>query len=124
MTFRLARHTSNLNTIVNFYVDVLNFKILGSFKNHNNYDGVFIGKENLDWHLEFTKSKHKANHRFDEDDILVFYAETKNEYTLIVKNIEKNNIEILTPRNPYWLKNGIYIKDPDGHPVIISDLKT
>ncbi|GGF81054.1 VOC family protein [Wenyingzhuangia marina] len=124
MIFRAARHTHNLEVISKFYVDVLNLELLGSFKNHDGYDGVFIGKQECDWHLEFTISKHKAQHTFDEDDLFVFYPQNEKEYSLILKNIHQNNISLSVPKNPYWAKNGILIQDPDGYNIIISHLKT
>ncbi len=80
MIYRNARHTNNLKPIVEFYTSILQLEVLFSFENHNDYSGVFIGKPNHDWHLEFTISKNKANHEFDPDDIMVFYPTTINEY--------------------------------------------
>lgn len=59
MIFRNARHTHNLNSIIKFYTTILKLEVLGNFKNHNGYDGVFLGKENTDWHLEFTSRNEK-----------------------------------------------------------------
>ena len=56
MTFRFARHTNDLEQLSNFYINILGMEILGGFQKHNGYDGVFIGKSNENWHLEFTKS--------------------------------------------------------------------
>jgi hypothetical protein len=44
MTFRFARHTNDLERIKSFYITILGFELLGSFENHNGYDGIFIGK--------------------------------------------------------------------------------
>lgn len=127
MTFRFARHTNQLQKIKEFYVNVLGFEILGDFENHNGYDGVFIGKPNLDWHLEFTQTSEKANHLFDEDDILVFYPKTNEEYLLTLEKISKNNIPFVEPKNPYWndpeVSGAKMILDPDGYRIIISSLK-
>jgi len=123
MIFRAARHTNCLSTISAFYVNVLNLEILSSFKNHKGYDGIFLGKQNVNWHIEFTTSKDTAHHSFDEDDLFVFYPNTKEEYELILKNIHHYKIPLLTPRNPYWLENGFLINDPDGYYIIISNSK-
>lgn len=123
MTFRIARHTNNLKLITDFYTQILGLTVLGNFENHDNYDGVFLGKEGLGWHLEFTSSTEKAKHQFDEDDMLVFYPNSQQEYDEIIANIKQHNIATLTAKNPYWNKNGILIKDPDGYNVVISDLK-
>jgi len=83
MTFRFARHTNNLEQLKSFYIDILGLELLGGFENHNGYDGVFIGKPNENWHLEFTKSEEIVTFNFGEEDILVFYPNTKLEFELI-----------------------------------------
>lgn len=123
MTLRVARHTDNLEAIENFYINILGFERLGGFQNHNNYDGVFIGKTGLDWHFEFTQSETKANHIFDEDDIVVLYPSTTSEYNTLMSTILKNNISIIEAVNPYWNENGKMFLDPDGYRIVISPLK-
>ncbi|MCI9846516.1 VOC family protein [Flavobacterium pectinovorum] len=123
MILRVARHTNNLQIIENFYINILGFERLGGFQNHNNYDGVFIGKPELDWHFEFTQSLKKANHVFDEDDIIVLYPKTILEYDSIIKKVKDNNIAIIPAINPYWDENGQMFQDPDGYRIVISPLK-
>ncbi|AXG73493.1 VOC family protein [Flavobacterium arcticum] len=123
MNFRVARHTNNLDKIIAFYTNILDLEILGSFNNHDNYDGVFIGLKDMSWHLEFTKSDEIVNHKFNDDDILVFYPETDISYSMIIENINIYQIKKLNPKNPYWNLNGILIQDPDGFNIIISNLK-
>jgi len=120
LKFRIARHTSRLEQLKDFYVNIIGLSLLGEFKNHSGYDGVFIGNANLDWHLEFTQTGESADHKFDEDDILVFYPENQLEYTDLLERI--NTLKVVA-KNPYWQENGITIKDPDGHTVVISNLK-
>ncbi|WP_348812461.1 VOC family protein [Flavobacterium maritimum] len=127
MVLRVARHTDNLQKIENFYINILGFERLGGFQNHNNYDGIFIGKPNLDWHFEFTKSNEKANHYFDEDDILVLYPETILEYENLLNKISANHVSLVISKNPYWnnpqVSGGKMFLDPDGFRIIISPLK-
>lgn len=130
MTFRFARHTNNLEQIKSFYIDILGFELLGGFENHNGYDGVFIGKSNENWHLEFTKSEEIVLFNFNEDDILVFYPNNKTEFDFIMNKIHSRKIEFIKAKNPYWNNSegsvgseGKMILDPDGYRVIISDLK-
>ncbi|WP_396161981.1 VOC family protein [Flavobacterium sp.] len=127
MTFRFARHTNNLEQIKSFYIDILGFELLGGFENHNGYDGVFIGKSDENWHLEFTKSEEIVLFNFNEDDILVFYPNNKSEFDFIMNKIHSKKIEFIKAKNPYWnnseASEGKMILDPDGYRVIISDLK-
>ena len=124
MIFRVARHTNDLEKVTRFYTSILNLELLGDFKNHDNYNGVFIGQKNTNWHLEFTASGEQTNHHFDDDDILVFYPLNKSEYEEILQKIYQHNITIYSSKNPYWNENGIMIKDPDGYNIIVSNLKS
>lgn len=123
MTFRFARHTNNLEQIKSFYIDILGFELLGGFENHNGYDGIFIGRANENWHLEFTKSEEIVHFDFNEDDVLVFYPNSKIEFDLIMNKIQSKNINFIKAKNPYWNENGKMILDPDGYKIVISDLK-
>lgn len=123
MKFRYARHTNNLQEITDFYTAVLNFKVLGSFENHDGYDGVFLGKEGLDWHLEFTSDNSEATHHFNEDDALVFYPTSREEYSNLLANFKAKKVNQFEPKNSYWKTQGIMVKDPDGCPIIISQQK-
>lgn len=98
MTFRFARHTNDLEAIKSFYINILDFELLGNFENHDNYNGIFLGFPNTDWHLEFTTSDEKTNHYFDEDDILVLYPETQNKYDSLLERVSKNNILLVTSK--------------------------
>lgn len=120
MKFRYARHTTDLERIKIFYTSVLNFEVLGTFENHAGYDGIFLGKKNENWHLEFTVSDKTPTQVFDEDDLLVFYPELKADLQNFVENLKKHAIPLLQPENPYWRENGIYFLDPDGFGIIIS----
>lgn len=123
MEFRSARHTDNLKLIEEFYTHIIGLEVLFSFENHNNYSGVFIGKQGHSWHLEFTTSKNKAEHKFDMEDLLVFYPTSKEEYNKIIERIEANGINIIAAKNPFWNENGVMIKDPDDFGVIVSNFK-
>jgi len=85
MTFRYARHTTDLQKIEKFYTEIVGLEKLGGFEKHNNYDGLFLGPKNSDWHLEFTTSTNQPKSKFDDDDILVFYVNSEIELTRIKK---------------------------------------
>lgn len=120
MQFRYARHSNNISQLETFYTQIVGLEYLGGFQNHDGYDGVFVGNADADWHLEFTSNGEYCAQRFDEDDILVFYVYSQVELTCIKRRIEKANIPIEAPRNPYWKSNGIMISDPDGYKVVFA----
>ena len=123
MILRVARHTNDLKKVENFYVNILGFERLGGFQNHNNYNGVFIGKPDSDWHFEFTQSKTEADHKFDDDDIIVLYPDTIRKYNKLLESLLENDIKEITAINPYWNENGQMFLDPDGYRIVISPLK-
>lgn len=123
MTFRFARHTNDLEQLSNFYINILGMEILGGFQKHNGYDGVFIGKSNENWHLEFTKSNEIIQFNFEEEDVLVFYPNTRLEYEHILEKVKNFSIKLIEAKNPYWNENGKMFLDPDGYRIVISDLK-
>lgn len=123
MTFRFARHTNNLRQLQSFYVAILGLEILGNFKNHNGYDGIFLGHRNENWHLEFTKSEEIVSFNFGDEDVLVFYPDTRLEYERILDHIENSSVKTIEAKNPYWNENGKMFLDPDGYRIVISDLK-
>lgn len=123
MTFRFARHTNNIEKIKSFYIDILGLELIGAFEDHNGYDGVFIGKISENWHLEFTKSNEDVTFNFGDEDILVFYPNTKLEFDQIQDKLKAHKINFIEAKNPYWNENGKMILDPDGYRIVVSNLK-
>ena len=123
MKFRYARHCNDLQTLKEFYCEVLGLKVVGSFQNHEQYNGVFLSYENCNWEIEFTQSASLANHKPDDDDILVLYPTTTQHYSEILNKINKQGVEILKSKNPYWNQNGVLIKDSEGFNVVVAKYK-
>tara|TARA_B100000809_G_C15112108_1_gene520997 strand:+ start:1314 stop:1688 length:375 start_codon:yes stop_codon:yes gene_type:complete len=121
MKIRIARHTSNLKEIIYFYHKVLGLDILGSFENHDNYDGVFLGLKDENWQLEFTTSDEKPTHKTDEDDLVVFYPESETHFKQIITSLKKADINFIDSKNPYWNNNGITVLDPDNFRLVIAN---
>jgi catechol 2,3-dioxygenase-like lactoylglutathione lyase family enzyme len=120
MHFRYARHTNQLAAITSFYTEVIGLSVIGQFKDHDGYDGVFLGKVGVDWHVEFTSSASKAIHTFDEDDFLVFYLHSRLERLAILQAATKAGSTIIEPKNPYWRENAFVLADPDGASVCLA----
>lgn len=120
MKLRIARHTNNLLAIEEFYCKIIGLDNLGSFQEHEGYNGLFLGKRGLDWHLEFTQSSELADHKPDDDDLLVFYVKDANELNDFKRLFAVKKIDIHPTKNPYWNRNGLMVKDPDGFGVVIS----
>lgn len=119
MKFRVARHTTDLQAIIDFYTQNLDLEVLGSFENHSDYDGVFLGKKGLDWHLEFTVSSEAPKHHSDEDDLLVFYTQSVEEFNRIKANFDLHKYTPVVAKNSYWEEHGLTYLDPDGFRVVV-----
>lgn len=120
MHLRYARHTDNLEALEQFYTQIIGLERIGGFKEHADYNGVFLAPMNGDWHLEFTVSPDAPKHMPDEDDLLVFYLSTEIEIEQILETAKRNNIYEVAPKNPYWKDNGYTLTDPDGYRVVIA----
>jgi catechol 2,3-dioxygenase-like lactoylglutathione lyase family enzyme len=120
MIIRFARHTSDLQRVEDFYTAIVGLQKLGEFRNHDGYDGIFLGLPNLDWHLEFTTSNETPISTFDEDDALVFYLNTEDELRAMKHKLQSLQMKLEQPKNPYWTKNGTMISDPDGYKIIFT----
>lgn len=119
MKFRYARHTNDLKALRDFYTNVAELDVLASFENHDNYNGVFLGKPNKDWHIEFTESNDVADHQPDVEDLLVFYLSAQ-EFGKVKDNIKNHNLPLQTSKNPYWQEHGVEVKDPDGFGIVFT----
>lgn len=106
--------------VIQFYCNIIGLEQLGGSQNHDGYNGIFIGLQGADWHLEFTTSADAADHHADEDDLLVFYTGTEVEIENILQKAQKQGIAPGTPKNPYWKDNGYLLRDPDGFGVMLS----
>lgn len=119
MQFRVARHSANLQAVLDFYTQNLELEVLGRFENHSDYDGVFLGKKGLDWHLEFTCSPEPPKHHPDEDDLLVFYTANLTEFNRLKANFDLHQQTPILAKNPYWNAHGLTYLDPDGFRVVV-----
>jgi len=120
MKLRVARHTVDLQLIINFYHELLGLEVLGNFEDHNGYNGVFLGLKNAHWHLEFTTSTQAPQHKPDEDGLLVFYQYSAADYEALQQKFEAYNINKIAAKNPYWNTNGCTYLDPDGYSIVIA----
>jgi len=73
--------------------------------------------------LEFTQDNNIPESKSDDDEFLVFYPESLEEFQKIVANLELYKVPFLEPKNPYWKENGICFEDCDHYKIIVSDLR-
>ena len=118
---RIARPTDQLDTIVDFYVRVLGFELLGRFKDHDGFDGAMVGHSDAPYHMEFTHAHgHKVGKAPSQDHLLVFYVPKIAEWLSFTGQIENHGVPPVKSFNPYWDQNGKTYEDPDGYRIVIQ----
>jgi catechol 2,3-dioxygenase-like lactoylglutathione lyase family enzyme len=115
---RVAKHTRSIKKMKTFYCERLGFKVLGTFENHQGYNGIFLGFEDANWHIEFTESEDQPVRNEDPDDMMVFYCQNESHFKALEESFCHD--EVIRPKNPYWVENGLLILDPDGNKIVIS----
>jgi len=80
-TLRVARATDHLDDVVRFYLVGLGLEKLGSFEDHEGFDGVIVGVSGAPYHLEFTHQRgHVVGGAPTKDNLLVFYLPDDGEW--------------------------------------------
>jgi catechol 2,3-dioxygenase-like lactoylglutathione lyase family enzyme len=121
-TLRVARPTDRLEESVRFYVVGLGLEQLGSFENHEGFDGVIVGRSGAPYHLEFTHQRgHAVGSAPTKDNLMVFYLPDEGEWTSAVERMGAAGYKSVPSLNPYWDLNGRTFEDPDGYRVVLQN---
>lgn len=118
---RVARPTDNLPEIIRFYRDGLGFEVIGSFEDHEGFDGVMLGHPGAAYHLEFTRQRsHRAGRAPSKDNLLVFYLPDAGEWRRAVERMAAHGYSPVDSYNPYWNRLGKTFEDADGYRVVLQ----
>jgi catechol 2,3-dioxygenase-like lactoylglutathione lyase family enzyme len=119
---RIARATDHLTEILRFYRDGLGLEVIGSFENHDGFDGVMLGHPRLQYHLEFTSQRgHPAGVAPNKESLLVFYLPVDEEWQAAVDRMISHGYEAVKSLNPYWNVKGRTFEDVDGYRVVLQN---
>src|SRR5436190_20194361 len=78
---RIARPVSALERSVAMYRRGLGFVEIGRFENHEGFDGVMLGKPQLNYHFEFTYCRtHPVPPSPTPEDLIVLYMPNPIEW--------------------------------------------
>jgi catechol 2,3-dioxygenase-like lactoylglutathione lyase family enzyme len=121
---RIARPTSRLEDVVEFYRDGLGLQVIDSFHDHEGFTGVMIGLPGSALHLEFTTREsdltEPAGLAPTKDNLLAFYVASPAEFASITQWLQSSGHAPVPPVNPYWLDVGsLTFEDPDGWRVVV-----
>ena len=117
---RIARATNDLDRISKMYSEGLSLKILGSFRDHANFDGVMLGADEVDYHFEFTQERgKKAPHSNSPEQLNVFYTEEIEQTEILKRQMQAAGFRIVKSHNPYWDQHGCTFEDFEEFRIVL-----
>ena len=118
---RVARPTDHLDEVVRFYMQGLGFTMIGSFEDHEGFDGIMLGIPGAPYHLEFTRKRgHFAGPAPGEDNLLVFYLPDETRWQAAIDQMTGAGYRFVPSFNPYWDRHGRTFEDADGYRVVLQ----
>ena len=118
---RIARPTDNLEHVIRFYTEGVGLTVLGSFEDHEGFDGVILGIPGASYHLEFTSKRgHTAGRAPTQDNLLVFYIDDSKEWLHATERMSSAGYQPVPSFNPYWDRSGKTYEDPDGYRLVLQ----
>ncbi|KAF0855976.1 VOC family protein [Pantoea dispersa] len=119
---RIARPVTQLERSVLMFSQGLDLQKIAEFHDHDGFNGVMLGRKDLDWHLEFTCCPgHPVIPSPTEDDLLVLYYPDENAWKLACESMVEAGFKRTNSFNPYWDVNGQTFVDPDGYRVVMQN---
>jgi hypothetical protein len=121
---RIARPVSNLSSAKFMYCAGLGLRVLGSFEDHEGFDGVMLGRAGLSYHFEFTHCRtHPVQPSPTSEDLAVFYVANNAEWQGACASMLSAGFIRVTSFNPYWEVRGQTFEDQDGYRVVLQNGK-
>lgn len=118
---RIARPTDDPQPLLRFYRDGLGLEVIGGFKDHAGFDGVFLGRRGWPYHLAFTTHRgHPAGRAPTQENLLVLYVPNAAEWRESVDRMTAMGFAPVPSVNPYWEARGKTFEDPDGYRVVLE----
>jgi catechol 2,3-dioxygenase-like lactoylglutathione lyase family enzyme len=122
LKLRIARPTDHWDALLRFYRDGLGLELLGSFEDHDGFDGMMLGAPGAPYHFEFTRQKgHIVGPAPTQDNLVVFYLPDTAQWQAAVARMEAHGFAPVPSYNPYWDRAGKTFEDPDGYRVVLQN---
>src|SRR5262245_5070721 len=121
LQLRIARPVSNLAKSKDAYCRGLGLRVLGSFEDHDGFDGVMLGVSGSSYHFEFTYCRtHPVVPSPTSEDLLVLYIPTETEWRTACARMSAAGFKPVASFNPYWEIRGRTYEDPDGYRIVLQ----
>jgi len=119
---RVARPTDNLQVIARMYQQGLGLDILSHFEDHEGFDGIMLGNEDMPYHFEFTHHHgYIVGRAPTQDNLLVFYIPDQHEWDELCQRMLAAGFKQVDSYNPYWDRSGRTFEDVDGYRVVLEN---
>lgn len=118
---RIARPVSDLARTKDMYCRGLGLCVVGSFEDHDGFDGVMLGVAGGAYHFEFTHSrKHPVAPTPTVEDLVVLYLPSEPEWRATCAGMLVAGFRQVPAFNPYWEVRGRTYEDCDGYRVVLQ----
>ena len=118
---RIARPVSDLARSVRMYKHGLSLQELGSFADHEGFDGVMLGDPAGEFHFELTYCRHHPMAPTPTpEDLLVYYVPDLADWERRCLKMRDAGFVEVDSFNPYWSQLGRTFEDGDGYRVVIQ----
>jgi hypothetical protein len=119
---RIARPVSDLAKTKSMYSRGLGLSVIGSFENHDGFDGVMLGHSDSNYHFEFTFCRsHPITPTPTNEDLTVFYIPAESEWENTCSSMITAGFKQVSSLNPYWDVQGRTYEDHDGYRVVLQN---
>ena len=121
---RIARPVSDLARSTGMYCRGLGLEVLGSFTDHDGFDGAILGRRGASYHFELTRCRaHPVRPTPTLDDLLVLYIPAKREWRALCSDMLGAGFRRVASFNPYWDERGRTFQDPDGYRIVLEQAR-
>jgi catechol 2,3-dioxygenase-like lactoylglutathione lyase family enzyme len=118
---RIARPVIDLARSIDMYRRGLGLRIVGSFENHDGFDGVMLGVQGANYHFEFTHCRsHPVAPAPTAEDLVVFYIPDAPEWQAACTRMLAAGFKQVASFNPYWDVYGRTYEDTDGYRIVLQ----
>ena len=119
---RIARPVTDLIRAQAMYCAGLGLKLIGSFEDHQGFDGIMLGQNGLNYHFEFTHCRrHPVTPSPTPEDLTVFYMPNASEWQSTCARMLAAGFQQVASLNPYWDVRGCTFEDSDGYRVVLQN---
>lgn len=118
---RIARPVLDLERSQRMYCAGLGLRLLGSFADHQGFDGLLLGLPGAAYHFEFTRCRHHpVRPQPTPEDLAVFYLPERAPFEQRCAALLAAGFQCVASFNPYWDVKGRSFEDADGYRVVIQ----